>query len=86
MERYLVFAGYYYYPSGGIDDLVCTTDNCDLFHIAKLAGQISHRFDWLHVWDSKECAIVIEHTSGRSDPDNGKFNLKKIMENTNDTI
>lgn len=54
-ERYLVFAGYYYYPSGGWDDFVDFAESIDI-GIQK-ARNVDYN-DWWHIVDSETMEVV----------------------------
>jgi len=47
--RYWLFAGDYYYPSGGISDLIGRSDDQD--ELLKQAREAKH--DWWHIVDSE---------------------------------
>lgn len=55
---YLVFAGDFYYPLGGIDDLKASLKNKDeaLLTVEEHYGS----FDWCHVYDCQEQKIIWE--------------------------
>lgn len=48
-KRYIVFAGYNYYPGGGMEDCILTTDDMEE---ARKAGA-ADRGDWAHVYDTQ---------------------------------
>lgn len=49
VNRYLVFAGFYYYPSGGFDDFYASSDQKE--SAIELAKQAMVRNDWVQVID-----------------------------------
>ena len=50
MKRYLLFAGYDYYPSGGMDDFKNDFDTIDeAIQYAK-----ANKDDWQHIYDQQE--------------------------------
>lgn len=56
--RFLLFAGYTFYPSGGIDDLVgmfSTKEEAEEFY---LKTKEQKRFDWYHVFDTHTMKLV----------------------------
>lgn len=56
MDRYWLFAGSAYYPSGGFHDFRGRFPTADL---AKAAGrELLGRNDWWHVWDVDADALV----------------------------
>lgn len=55
MKRYLVFAGMFYYPSGGGNDYVAGFDTIE---DAKNAYAVDS--DWCHIFDTETERIVAE--------------------------
>lgn len=55
MKRYMLFGGSFYYPSGGIGDLVMSSDELD--ELMKRA--IDNQLDWWHIYDCKKQEQVI---------------------------
>lgn len=57
MKRYLVFAGSFYYPSGGGNDFVFATDDLEEArekrHRSKKQG-----YDWSHIFDNETLEII----------------------------
>ena len=62
---YYVFAGAYYYPSGGAEDLVCTIADKEKA-IAKAEDEGSGKYRWSHVWNPSE-GIVWDFRTGRKE-------------------
>ena len=64
MERYLVFYGSVYYPSGGVNDLIGSfnTKEEGVEKIKKQHKQESYRdtweYAWAHIYDTKEKEII----------------------------
>lgn len=57
MKRYLVFAGSFYYPSGGAEDFIFATD--DLKEAKNKTKQNKKDgFDWSHIFDNETLAII----------------------------
>jgi len=57
-KRYLVFAGYSYYPEGGMGDFVESFD--DMGKAIDRANKEAEDYDcWGHVWDSEEMKEVV---------------------------
>ena len=55
MKRYMLFSGYNYYPSGGMNDFCGsfnTIEECEV----KIKMSCN---DWFHVYDIVECKMVI---------------------------
>lgn len=67
MKRYLLFAGVKYYASGGINDLIDTSD--DLNSLIENAKNTDYEykdwfgndleFDWWHIYDTQKGEIVV---------------------------
>lgn len=57
--RYLVFAGNYYYPSGGMNDVIGSVSSLD--HIPELLE--GRDLDWTNVLDLVTGEQVFEHPS-----------------------
>lgn len=55
MNRYLVFEYETYYPSGGMNDLVCQTDDIEL--AKSFIDSIKDDY-WVEIYDSKQCKMV----------------------------
>jgi len=57
MKRYLVFAGSFYYPSGGAEDFIFATDDLEKArekrHRSKKQG-----YDWCHIFDNETLEII----------------------------
>jgi hypothetical protein len=54
MKRYLLFAGDYYYPCGGMNDFIKSFDTAnDAFEHA-----LSLKVDWCHMLDSQTGSFV----------------------------
>jgi hypothetical protein len=51
MKRYLLFAGYQYYPRGGWTDFI------DSFDTKEEAFAETARYDWCHVVDTQEWSV-----------------------------
>lgn len=65
MKRYLVFAGEYYYPTGGWDDFVGDYDDLeDATAAGKNPGHDGEWHQWWHVIDSETGVMVVEDTVG----------------------
>ena len=62
MKRFSVFAGDYYYPSGGMDDFL---DSFDELEVAKnyadnIKDCTNRKYDWYQIYDSERDYIVYE--------------------------
>lgn len=58
MKRYLLFTGYNYYPSGGIEDLQAQSDNIEELKITAKQNKTVKRHDWYQIVDSQHLGIV----------------------------
>jgi hypothetical protein len=59
MKRYMVFAGHMHYPSGGIDDFVCDTENKEeAFKIAE--KEKDGDYGWAHVYDTTNKEKILD--------------------------
>lgn len=65
MNRYLIFAGYFYYPKGGIDDLITWFESPEdaLFWVREraivLLKEDDREFDWAYVVSGKNYKHLI---------------------------
>lgn len=57
MKRYLVFAGYSYYPSGGANDFVLATDDLEEARDKRIKNE-EEGFDWSHIFDNETLEIL----------------------------
>ena len=71
MKRYWLFAGIFYYPEGGMEDLVKVSDDEDELK-KEVNDNWSDKYNWYHIYDSKEQKITSQRYC--------KINLKKYME------
>jgi hypothetical protein len=60
MKRFLLFAGYTYYPSGGMEDLIGDFQTPEgardkLVEVLEKGG-----VDWAHIYDTETMAMVYE--------------------------
>lgn len=71
MKRFLLFAGDWYYPSGGWDDFEKSFDTLEEARAAKIRtypnGQIYWQ-DWGHIVDSHTAKTVLDGTMQRIEP------------------
>lgn len=59
--RFLVFAGKFFYPHGGWDDLKLITGNYDsAIDFAKTAANTASDFDWSQVVDTETMRAIFE--------------------------
>lgn len=60
LKRFLVFAGWNYYPSGGMEDFVGSSDSSieaiDMMR-AKLKEIDMGELSWAHIWDQEVGAM-----------------------------
>lgn len=54
--RYMLFAGYKYYPCGGMNDFQRDSDT--LNELIHYIGGDDHDFDWWHIYDKENMCIV----------------------------
>lgn len=52
MKRFILFAGDFYYPQGGMDDFV------DSENTLKEAKELSEGYEWAHVLDIETGSVV----------------------------
>lgn len=60
MERYLLFAGDWYYPGGGMEDFVCSDDNLE--NIRTKIPNRNPSYFWWHIYDAKHGEIIEQST------------------------
>jgi len=51
--RYWLFAGDNFYPLGGVDDVVLTSDNLEDCRKKAFTGGYGKEYDWWHILDVK---------------------------------
>ena len=57
-ERYLLFAGHFYYATGGVSDLKMSSNSLDeVVDHAKHMLKCQH-CDWIHIFDCSEGKII----------------------------
>lgn len=52
----MLFAGYKYYPSGGMNDF--QRDSDDFGELIQHVNQDDSGYDWWHIYDKKDMCIV----------------------------
>ena len=57
MKRYMLFSGYNYYPSGGMNDFCGSFDTIEACEVKIRLMSFN---DWYHVYDNVEFKIVID--------------------------
>ena len=60
MKRYMLFAGYKHFPSGGFDDFKGSFDTLPLAQTACTDGVLEERWNWWHIIDitTGDCVAV----------------------------
>lgn len=74
MKRFMLFCGNYYYPSGGVDDLVCLCDSITqakeflkeyllkdfTIYSSDKKEYLDYEIDnnWFHIYDISECKKI----------------------------
>ena len=58
MDNYLIFAGEYYYPKGGAEDLICTEKNYEEAVNAMEVKLKQKNINWAHIYSISENKIV----------------------------
>lgn len=61
INRFMIFCGDKFYPSGGMSDFYTSTDTLDQAKEELLKRAMVSSFDWAHVYDSHESKLVWEH-------------------------
>lgn len=59
-KRYILFGGDHYYPLGGMEDALFSSDDKQELQrfIENPAVDEYSCFDWFHIYDSKHCVII----------------------------
>ena len=60
MKRYLVFAGFQYYPVGGMKDFAGDFDDLDEAVALMIAKMKEYGMAWGQVWDNQERELIKE--------------------------
>lgn len=55
-KRYIVFKGSNYYPSGGMQDFLCSLDNLD--DCTMLIPSLDY-CEWLHIYDCEQEKVIV---------------------------
>lgn len=58
MKRYLLFAGKYYYPAGGIHDFIMDADDPKPLKDHGTEQIETEFLNWWHIYDSFRCKII----------------------------
>lgn len=63
MQRYIIFKGTYFYPSGGADDFYKTVNSIDevksvIKELYKRENDYDESWDWINILDIKEMTII----------------------------
>jgi len=58
MKRYMLFSGDYQYPEGGIEDLVCSSDDLQSLKNIIIEHKEKNLHDWFHIYDCKRQEII----------------------------
>lgn len=74
-KRYIVFKGGWFYPSGGMEDFLCTLDNLD---DCKMLIPSLDACEWLHIYDCEQEKIVL--FADKNSDHNETIDIKEVIQ------